>query len=347
MTMLAYRRRAAAQFLAPSAALLLAACATDDVIAPELGSSAGSFTVVATNGWQYVSLADSALVTPTPSANASTAWDIAFFGTNVTLNGGDAGPGGVSAACLCQNLAATNEQVLAMTAESESVDYDTVTAVPAGLSFSSDVLTPAITGWFSGAGAAAAADTTKTWLLRLDDSLSFAAVRIKEIASPTATNAGSVTLEWRLQSSAAAAIGAPQTLTVNAGTVGGARVNINTGALTTSDTDWDLRIDGFTIRVNGGISGSGKGGAATTATAFADLTTAVTAANAYRIDTYAGIFGTQRYYRYNILGDHRISPTFDVYFLRRGDDTYKLQVTSYYSATGTARHITFRWAKLD
>jgi len=345
--MLAHRRRAAAQIVAPIAALLLAACATDDVIAPELHSTAGSFTVVATTGWQYVSLADSALVTPTPSANASAAWDIAFFGTNVTLNGGDAGPGGVSAACLCQNLAATNEQVLAMTSETESADYDTVTAVPAGLSFSSDVLTPAITGWFSGPGAAAVADTTKTWLLRLDDSLSYAAVRVKEIASPTATNAGSVTLEWRLQTSTDAALGAPQTLTVNAGTVGGARVNINTGTLTTSDTDWDLRIEGFTIRVNGGISGSGKGGAATTATAFADLTTAVTAANAYRIDTYAGIFGTQRYYRYNILGDHRISPTFDVYFLRRGVDTYKLQVTSYYSATGTARHITFRWAKLD
>lgn len=342
--MLAYRRPAALSLLA---AALLTACATDDVVSPDLAATEGSFTVVATTGWQYVSLADSALVTPTPSANASSHWDIAFFGTNVTLNGGDAGPGGVSAACLCQNLAATNEQVLAMTAESEAVDFDTVSAVPAGLSFSSDVLTPAIAGWFSGNGASAVADTTKTWLVRLDDSLSYAAVRIKEIASPTATHAGSVTLEWRLQATAAAALSAPQTLTVNAGTAGGVLVDLNAGAVTTNAANWDLRVDGFTIRVNGGISGSGKGGAATTATAFADLTTAVTAANAYRIDTYAGVFGTQRYYRYNILGDHRISPTFDVYFLRRGVDTYKLQVTGYYSATGAARHITFRWAKLD
>lgn len=325
----------------------ISACATDTVISPVELQEKGSITVIATSNWQFVSLADSALVTPTPSANASAAWDIAFLGTNVTLNGGDAGPGGVTAACLCQNASATNEQVLAMTAESEFTDFDTVTAVPAGLSFSSDVLTPAIVGWFSGAGAAAVADTAKTWLLRLSDSTSYAALRVKAIAAPTASHAGSVTLEYRLQANADAALGTPQEIVVDAGAAGGARIDLNTGATTTDDAAWDLHVQGFTIRVNGGISGSGKGGAATTATSFAELTTAVTNASAYRIDTYAGVFGTQRYYRYNILGDHRISPTFDVYFIRRGADTYKLQVTGYYSATGTARHITFRWAKLD
>lgn len=325
----------------------ISACATDTVISPVELQEKGSITVIATSNWQFVSLADSALVTPTPSANASAAWDIAFLGTNVTLNGGDAGPGGVTAACLCQNASATNEQVLAMTAESEFTDFDTVTAVPAGLSFSSDVLTPAIVGWFSGAGAAAVADTAKTWLLRLSDSTSYAALRVKAIAAPTASHAGSVTLEYRLQANADAALGTPQEIVVDAGAAGGARIDLNTGATTTDDAAWDLHVQGFTIRVNGGISGSGKGGAATTATSFAELTTAVTNASAYRIDTYAGVFGTQRYYRYNILGDHRISPTFDVYFIRRGADTYKLQVTGYYSATGAARHITFRWAKLD
>ncbi|WKW13397.1 HmuY family protein [Pseudogemmatithrix spongiicola] len=325
----------------------LTACTTDNVVSPSRLQDEGSITVIATSAWQFVSLADSALVTPTPSPNASTAWDIAFLGTNVTLNGGDAGPGGVTAACLCQNASATNDQVLAMTAESEFADFDTVTAVPPGLSFVSDALTPAIVGWHAGSGAAATADTTKTWLLRLSDSTSFAALRVKAIATPTATHAGSVTLEYRLQTTSGSALPAPQQIVINAGATGGARVDLNTGTITTDDAAWDLHVQGFTIRVNGGISGSGKAGAATTATAFADLTTAVTNASAYRIDTYAGVFGSQRYYRYNILGDHRISPTFDVYFLRRGSDTYKLQVTGYYSATGAARHITFRWAKLD
>lgn len=335
------------RLLAIAALLGVSACATDDIVSPVRLQDEGSITVIATSNWQFVSLADSALVTPTPSANASNAWDIAFLGTNVTLNGGDAGPGGVTAACLCQNAAATNEQVLAMTADSEFADFDTVTAVPGGLSFVADALTPAIVGWFSGTGAAASADASKTWLLRLSDSTSYAALRVKAIAAPTATHAGSVTLEYRLQTNSGAALGATQEITVNAAAAAGTRVDLNAGTTTTEDAAWDLHVQGFTIRVNGGISGNGKAGAATTAAAFADLTTAVTNASAYRIDTYAGVFGTQRYYRYNILGDHRISPTFDVYFLRRGTTTYKLQVTSYYSLTGTARHITFRWAKLD
>ncbi|HRN52032.1 MAG TPA: HmuY family protein, partial [Gemmatimonadaceae bacterium] len=330
-----------------ASAAAISACATDGVVSPVELQETGSITVIATADWQFVSLADSAIVTPTPSANASAAWDIAFLGTNVTLNGGDAGPGGVTAACLCQNASATNEQVLAMTAESEFTDFDTVSAVPTGLSFSSDVLTPAIVGWFSGTGDTATADTAKTWLLRLSDSTSFAALRVKTIAAPTASHAGSVTLEYRLQTSSGAPLGSAQELTVDAGAAGGARVDLNSGTTTSDDAAWDLHVQGFTIRVNGGISGSGKGGAATESTAFAELTTAVTNASAYRIDTYAGTFGAQRYYRYNILGDHRISPTFDVYFIRRGADTYKLQVTGYYSVTGAARHITFRWAKLD
>lgn len=328
------------------AMIAFSAC-SDDVVSPASLRSEGTMTVVATNNFQFVSLADSAVVTPTPSPTASAAWDIAFFATNVTVNGGAAGPGGVSAACLCQNASATNEQVLAMTPANQFTAFDTVSAVPAGLVFTSDVLTPAISGWFTGTGASAVADPSRTWLVRLSDSASFAAVRVTAMTGATAAHAGSVTLEYRLQTSAGGALGAAQQLTVNAGAAGGTRVDLNTGTTTTDDAAWDLQVQGFTIRVNGGISGNGKGGAATTATAFNSLTTAVTGAAAYRIDTYTGVFGTQRYFRYNIAGDFRINPTFDVYFLRRGADTYKVQIIDYYSATGAARHITFRWAKLD
>lgn len=335
------------RLLALAVILATTACATDSVVAPNELPDAGSVTVIATSSWQFVSLADSSIVAPSPAANLSAEWDIAFLGTNVTLNGGAAGPGGVTAACLCQNAAASNDEVLAMTAQSELADFEAVTAVPVGLTFVSDALTPAMNGWMTGTGTEAVAQSNATWLVRLSDSTSYAAVRVKAIASPTATHAGSVTLEWRLQATGDAPLGAAQELTVNAGAVGGTRVDLNTGAVTTDAAAWDLHVEGFTIRVNGGISGSGQGGAATTATAFADLSTAVTSASAYRIDTYAGVFGSNRYYRYNILGDHRISPTFDIYFVRRGDVTYKLQVTGYYSETGTARHITFRWARLD
>lgn len=336
------RRRAAGAILA---AALLGACSTDAVIGVDPTQEAGTFTVNATTGWAFVSLADSSQVTPLPSASESAAWDLAFFGTNVTANGGEAGPGGVSVACLCQNAAATGEEVLAMTAESELADFEAVTTVPAGADFQTDVLAPAITGWFTGTGATAAADTSKSWLLRLSDSTSFALVRVAEVAAPSASDAGTVTLEYRLQAAEGEALGAIQTLDVSAATA--TRVDLNTGSTTTDAAAWDLSVEGFTIRVNGGISGAGKAGAAVNAAEFAATTTAVTSPTAYRSDVYAGTFGSSRYYRYNIAGDHRISPTFDVYLVRRGSTTYKLQVIGYYSATGQARHITFRWAQLD
>lgn len=336
--------------LRPFAGLLLfalAACVSDEISSPALRGTSGTFTVDATSRWQYVSFEDSMLVTPAPSASESAAWDIAFNATNVTLNGGAAGPGGIEAACICQNAAATGEEVLAMTAESELADFEAVASVPVGLTWVTDALTPAIAGWHTGSGAAAVAATDKSWLVRLSDSLSFALVRVSAIAGASASNAGVVTLEYAVQPNVSAPLGSVQTLQVDLTTPGAKRVDLSTGTLTTSTTDWDLRLEGFTIRVNGGVSGPGKGGAAVSTTPFETTTTAVTQANAYRADVYAGIFGIARYYRYNIAGDHAISPSFDVYLVRRGDVTYKLQVTGYYSATGTPRQISFRWQRLE
>ena len=337
-----YRRTLVVALLAAS----LAACASDDVTGAPDPAAAGTFTVDARTNWQYVSLADSALVTPMPSATESGAWDIAFNGTAITLNGGEAGPGGIVAACICQNAAATGAEVLAMTAASELGDFDAVTSVPSGLSWVSDALTPAIAGWYTGTGSAAVADTAKSWLVRGADSVSYAVVRVRALTGPTATTAGKVTLEYAVQPNAASPLGAARTLEVDLTTPGAKYVDLVAGALTTT-SDWDLRLDGFTIRVNGGISGAGKGAAAVGATEFRLATTAVTQANAYRSDVYAGIFDTARYYRYNIAGDHRVSPSFDVYLLRRGTSTYKLQVIGYYGSTGTARQISIRWQRLD
>lgn len=333
--------------LGAALALATAACVTDDVAGPGDVATSGTFTVDASSSWRYVSLSDSALVTLAGAAAESGAWDIAFNATNVTLNGGEAGPGGVEAACICQNLAATNDEVLAMTAESELADFEAVTSVPGGLDWMTDALTPAITEWFTGTGAAATAVTDKAWLVRLNDGQSYAVVRVAALGGPTASNAGIVLLEFAVQANAEAALGEPQALLVDLTTPGAKYVDLAAGTTTTSATDWDLRLEGFTIRINGGVSGPGQAGAAVSATPFATTTTAVTQANAYRTDVYAGVFGTSRYYRYNLAGDHRISPTFDVYLLRRGNAVYKLQVIGYYSETGTARHITFRWQRID
>ena len=325
-------------------ALLATACSSDDVTAPPPPPE-GSFTLDATQRWNYVSLADSAVVTPSPSANQSAGWDIAFFATNATLNGGEAGPGGVTGFCICQNASASDAEVLAMTPESELADFESVTSVPAGATFAPDALTPAMTGWFTAPGAAAVANPARVFLVRLADSVGYAKVHVTGISGATAASPGQVTLEYAVQASPTAALGTSRTLTVDVAS-GAKSIDLEAGAVTTSATDWDLRLDGFAIRVNGGISGPGKGGAALATESYAEITTAKTQDQAYQIDRYAGVFGTNRYYRYNIAGDNRISPTFDVYLIKRGSAVYKLQVISYYNAAGQPRHITFRYKQI-
>lgn len=155
-------------------------------------------TLNAAQTWQYFSLNQAATVQIDGPASSSSDWDLGFFATSVVTNGGDAGPGGVTAYCVCQNASATSQQILAMTPESEAGDYEAITLsdVPPATSFS--------------------------------------------------------------------------------------------------------------------------------ATTFAD----------------------KRWYKYNLAGDNRISPTFDVYVVKRGDAYYKVQLTGYYSVTNAPRHITFRYERL-
>ncbi len=334
---------------APAACAVLAlaaltACNTDAVTEP-LPAAAGSFSVNAASNWVYVSLGDSAIVNPS-SPGESAGWDIAFFASNATLNGGAAGPGGVEAACLCQNSSASNDEVLAMTPESEQADFDAVTSVPTGLTWSADALSPAITEWYSGTGTAAAANSARTFLVRLADSTAFAKVRVMSLQQPTAATPGRVTIEYAVQDSPTAALGASQTRVITVAATGATLVDLNVGSSVPLETGWDLKFEGFTIKVNGGMSGPGKGGAALATTGFSETLTAKTADQAYRTDSYAGVFGANRYYRYNLAGDNRISPTFDVYLIRRGSTVYKLQIIGYYGATGQPRTISFRYAQI-
>src|SRR5688500_8491087 len=195
-------------------AAVLSACASDDVVAPP-DPVEGTVTVDASQGYAYFSFAEGDVVTPAPSASASSAWDIAFSATTVTLNGGAAGPGNVTGFCVCQNASATDAQVLAMTPESEEADFAAVTSIPTGAAFATDALTPAISGWFTGAGAAAQANPAKTFLVRLADSVGYAKVHVTSLQNPGTATPGIVTLEYALQPTATGALGATRTLQVD------------------------------------------------------------------------------------------------------------------------------------
>jgi len=326
------------------AATLNLACSSDEIDAPpEPGE--GSITLDASAGWAYLSLADEAAVT-VDNPTTSEEWDIAFNATRVMLNGGAAGPGGVTGYCLCQNAAATDPQVVAFTAESEAADFDGVTAaqIPDAGSFEAEALVPAVRGWFTGTGAAAVPGTGTTWLLRLDDGVGYAKLRPTALAGPSDADAGQVTLEYAVQTAADQPFGAVQTVTLDAAVP--TALDLATGSTGAAVDGWDLRLEGFAIRLNGGVSGTGAAAAATTTDDFAAVTTAAIDSRAFQQDGFAGVFASHPWYRYNLTGENIIHPTFDVFLLRRGADVYKVQLTDYYGAAGEPRRITVRYARL-
>lgn len=335
-----------------AALILVAACAGDGV-AP-LVPVTKTLTVDASAAYAYVALDTAATQVPVANPGASDSWDIAFFATGVKVNGGAAGPGGVSATCLCANAGATTAELAAMTPENQLAAFESVdaAAIPAASAFVSDALDPVINGWFTGTGATATPVTTRTFILRrvVNGATILAKLNVTGISGATAGTPGQVTFQYAIQPSQGAAFGATQskTVTVIAGTP--LYFDLAAGAAG-SASSWDVAFDGWAIRSNGGVSGTGGVTAVpdnNTAFANIDATYAASAPpQAYRGDSFSGVFAQSPWYRYNITGtDNQIWPTYNVYLVRRGSEVFKVQLIGYYAANGAPRNITVRYAKL-
>jgi hypothetical protein len=132
-----YREEARMSSVAPTAAraltalgiaMLLAAC-SDGATAPEAVEPIRTLTVDASTSWGYANLqGDTARLVSVADPAASADWDLGFMTTAVALNGGDAGPGGAVAYCVCQNAAATDADLQTMTPATELGDFEAVTA---------------------------------------------------------------------------------------------------------------------------------------------------------------------------------------------------------------------------
>ncbi|MCC6316436.1 MAG: hypothetical protein IT361_02005 [Gemmatimonadaceae bacterium] len=338
--------------LAVAAALAPAACGTDDAIAPIVPTTA-SITVDASQGYAYVKLGEAPQQVTVSDAAASSAWDLGFFGSTVTTNGGTAGPGGVTVHCLCTNEQATTAQVQGFTAGNQLAGFEAVTAaqVPAEAQFKGDSLAPAISGWFNGQGAAATANATRSWIVRRGSTaITLGKLRVTGLSNASVQNAGVVAFEFAVQPSAGAPFGAVVQATVDVRT-GPVYYDLTNRTTTTVTGTWDLRFAGFEIRSNGGVSGTGTVMAVpdnTTPFAAIDAVYAATApAVAYKRDANAGVFVAKPWYRYNITGtDNQIWPLFNVYLVKRGTEVYKVQLTSYYGPSGASRQVTMRSARL-
>lgn len=331
----------------------LPAC-SDDSTSPDNGRPDGpaEIRVDASQSWAYVALGDEARQVTVSNPASSTEWDIAFFGTAVMLNGGAAGPADVVAHCICANANLTDAQVGQLTAMDGLAAFEAVTAadIPSDASaWESDALVPALQGWYryDFSTHTVSPNPDRVWKLRAADGQAYAKLHVIGIEGATQAVMGRVTIEYAVQPTKGATMGEAKTATVEVSP--GARVyfSLTRGAVSDA-SDWDLLFEGWTIRLNGGASGSGAAGAVVVDEPFDGITDASDMGTLYRGDTFGGAFAAHPWYRYNITGnDHQIWPTYDVYLVKRGSTVYKVQLISYYEPTsGRSRHVTMRYARL-
>ena len=327
-----------------TATTILSACSGTDSTGPApVDPTVREVTISAVTP-AYVALTDGPTALSLTDPAASTAWDLALSATTVTTNVG----AGIEVYCLCGNAAATNAEVAAMNATNQRAAFENVSAatLPADSLFRADVFSPALSGWYTGTGAAAVAAPAQLLLLRRGTtSLTFVKARVTAITGAATAGPASVTLEYAVQPSPGAAFGATQTVTL----ASGGRFDFATGAAGTA-TAWDLQLDGWNLRLNSGVSGTGSTVGIGFAMPFITLDAATAAqvqSTTFRRDGFASQFGVKPWYRYNVTGtDMQIWPTFNVYLVKRGTSVHKVQLTGYYNLAGEPRYITVRSARL-
>lgn len=347
------RRLDVRRLVAAGAVLGAMMACSDSTTEPPPPPQTSEITVDASAAPAFVKLGDPATTVTVTNPSTSAEWDLSFFATSVSVNGGAAGPGGVTAFCLCANANATVAQMQAMTPANQLAAFDAVTSanVPPAASFVPDALNAAIHGWFTGSGTSAVAAPSMGWIVRRSTGgVILGKFRVTAISGATATSAGNVTVEYSIQPSSGAAFGVVQTRTLNLA-AGPVYLDLANGPVSATSA-WDLLLSGFEIRVNGGVSGTGGVSALLDdSTPFGQITSAYAAtapAVAYRADSFGGVFATSPWYQYNITGtDNQIWPKFNVYLIKRGDTVFKVQITGYYNTSGVPRQITIRSSRVS
>jgi hypothetical protein len=162
----------------------------------------------------------------------------------------------------------------------------------------------------------------------------------------------SVLIEFRHQANTGAALGVLDSVTVDL-TGGVGSVDFGAGAVVTpSACNWDLSVSpDFEIEFNAGCdAGSFRLVSSESFTALTNAANApeygeflavISGAFPSAIGDATGIFW------YNIAGDNRLSPTFNVFLIRIGTAVYKLQVMSYYNTSGAPGFPTIRFVQLQ
>ena len=346
------RSRTAAVLTLALSTLALTAC-EEEGMGPDGELVEGEVTLDASSNtaFSYFTFADGGSAVTVSDPNTS--WDLAFRRFSAKLNGGVAGPGSVQGANLGPNADATSEAVVAFTATDADAAWDAVTADDIGsATFSQDGLIADMTGpWFvfSPFAGTLVANPGAAWKVKEADG-GYAVVRVSDLVM-NGNAAETVTFEYR-RADAGGTLGSPETVDVDV-TMGPGFVDLSTASVVSPiGCGWDLSIaPSFMIEVNDGCDAGtfpldatedfSSISTAEDAPEYGAFFAAVSGAIPSTVDDAGGVFW------YNIEGNNRLWPTFNVFLVRVGTAVFKVQFTDYYDAGGAPGFVTLRYEQLQ
>ena len=341
----------------------------------EIDATAGGIGAVATNPANkhtYFNLDTGLVVDLTDvAAETSDVWHMGFKRTGIVLNGGASGSGSVTGAVADQqddfyNADTTTPNESIFLNATPAIQLADITAVKeaTGLTFSSDENVNQIKSdggsdswWLYDRVLHTISANVPAWnVIRSASGDSFAKFNVTNIVQVSKD----ITLEFFIQSVSNVAFSStPVTWTASIGAGGGIKCyDIDTTAeidCTENASDWDVQIEvsadgrSWTMWTNGGVRGSARSGASfgTLTKPQADQFVASTTPGlTFSADAPSGVFNDSTWYAYNLQGGHKLWPNYRVYIVDTATNKYKLQITSYYGASGTSAMINLRYAKL-
>lgn len=334
------------------------ACESEAVLPDEEPGNTGELTIDATSSsdFAYIDLDNLTTVTITDPAG-STDWDLAIRRYEVRLNGGHSGPGTVAAALVVDHSTESAATLLGYTAANRLAEFEAVGAddIPANGAFSSSTLAESANAWFKPSGGSLVANPDAAWKFRTASG-EYALLRVSQITM-TESGLGSFEVEYRSES--AGVLGQVRTATVTPGSPDNpTRISLTDGGATTAGgCGWDLAIDNALAVTLNSTSGCQAGTfPLAEGEEFATLQMAADAPE------FAGYLSTLSspiansvsaadrppfIYGIDPGSPHRLTPSFNIYLVKRGNAVWKIQLIGYYNPVGGASAFpTLRVAKI-
>lgn len=268
-------------------------------------------------------------------------WDIAFYGTNVMLNSHVTGYfTGNNSEFYVEGVAA-EAAFIAATAATELADFTELSSIPDGAEFFADEFSFAATtdGFYTYNSTThqISANAEQFYVVNNDGIYS----KFNLTALSTAGYVmSSATLNISNISDAAAEFSEGSDLTLNfADCSGNIYVDLNTKSITSAD-DWDIYFPCTTVGANTGSDFAFKASMDAKLTASEDV-------SAVAAQVKNRLFNEKAKWYFYRTTDHTIWSQFGVYLLNTGNDTHKLQITSYYKPEdSTSRFYNLRYKAL-